>query len=131
MLLPAYVAILLAFAALDLLWLGVFAKDLYRRHIGHLMAAEVRWPPAMVFYLIYAAGIIFFAVRPGIEAESLKKTALNGAAIGLMVYASYDLTNLALLKGWTTEISIIDIIWGTFATGTAASVGYLASRLKF
>lgn len=123
----AYLAAVFGMAALDLLWLGVVAKGLYRRDLGHLMAPEVRWWAAVLFYLVYAGGILHFAVRPALAEASLRKAALGGAALGLLVYAVYDLTNLALLRGWTVRISILDVGWGAAATAAVAAAAYAAA----
>lgn len=114
-------------AALDLLWLGVLAKGLYRGALGHLMAPEVRWWAAALFYLVYAAGIVHFVVRPALAEGSLFRAACEGAALGLLVYAVYDLTNLALLRGWPVWLSALDVLWGGLATGAAACLAFLAA----
>lgn len=125
----AYAAAAAVMAVLDLFWLGVIAKDLYRRELGHLMAPEVRWGAAVLFYLVYAAGIVYFAVRPGWAEDSLRRAALDGALLGLLVYAVYDLTSLALLRGWPVALSGLDILWGGFATCVAACAAFAASRV--
>jgi uncharacterized membrane protein len=108
-------------AILDIAWLGVIAKDIYARGCGHLMAEKVRWGAAILFYLIYAAGILRFAVAP---ANSLGGAAREGALLGLLVYAVYDLTNLAILRGWPVGVSILDVAWGTVATSLVAAAVY-------
>ena len=125
--LRAYAAALTVTAALDLAWLGWLAKDLYRRHVGHLMAPEVRWIGAVLFYLVYAGGLLYFVVRPAVAEHSLRKALFNGALLGLFVYAVYDLTNLAVLRGWTATISAVDIAWGGFLTACACGAAYLAA----
>jgi uncharacterized membrane protein len=125
--LAAYGAAVPAMMALDLLWLGVAAKDLYRRNLAHLMGTEVHWWAAALFYLVYAAGIVYFAVLPGLEGKSLAKSAANGALLGLLVYAVYDLTNLALLRDWPLALSALDILWGGLATCVVAAAAYLAA----
>ena len=112
------------FFAIDLLWLGVVAKDLYQKQIGHLLAPTVNWPAAVIFYLIYIFGIIFFAVLPGVEKDSLRTVMVNAALFGAMAYATYDLTNLATLKNWPTSIVFIDIIWGAVLTTLVATASY-------
>ena len=107
---------------LDLLWLGVIMKDFYRANIGHLMSGTIVWPAAIVFYVVYAVGIAFFASLP---ADSLQKAALLGLALGALAYATYDLTNNATLKDWPVIVTVADILWGAALTSVAASVGYL------
>lgn len=127
-LLPSYLAVAATVAGLDLLWLGVLAKDYYRAGVGPLMADKVRWEAAALFYAVYAAGILYFAIHPGIERGSPARAAANGALLGLLVYSVYDLTNLALLRGWPAGLSLVDVLWGTALTACAAWVGFLAYR---
>jgi uncharacterized membrane protein len=122
-----YLAMLAVFLALDLTWLGLVAKDLYRSSIGHLMADNFNVPAAVIFYLMYLAGVMIFAVNPAVEAGEWTKAALLGAGFGFFCYATYDLTNLATLKDWPVTISLIDMAWGTFLTGAVATAGYLAA----
>ncbi len=112
------------FFAIDMVWLGVIAKNLYQKQIGHLLAPTVNWPAAIIFYLIYIYGIIFFAVLPGVEKDSLRTVMVNAALFGAMAYATYDLTNLATLKNWPTTIVFIDIIWGAVLTTLVATASY-------
>lgn len=122
-----YIAMLAVFLVLDLSWLGIIAKDFYRSSIGHLMADSFNIPAATVFYLLYLVGVIVFAVSPGVDAQSLGKTAALGALFGFFCYATYDLTNLATLKDWPVPMSLVDMAWGTFLTSVVASAGYLAA----
>jgi len=108
--LVVYFSALVAFFAIDMLWLGVISKNFYARQLGHLLSPKVHWPPAIIFYLLFVAGILFFAVVPGIEAGSLAKTALMAALFGLFCYATYDLSNLSTLKNWPLLVNIPDQI---------------------
>src|SRR6056297_68359 len=92
------------FFLIDMLWLGVIAKNLYRDKLGSLLADSPNWGAAIIFYLIFIYGIIHFAVLPGIDKDSLRTVAINGALFGAIAYATYDLTNLATLKGWPQSI---------------------------
>jgi len=116
------------FFAIDLLWLGVVAKNLYQKNLSHLLSPEVNWPAAFVFYFIYIVGIILFAVKPAIDSQSLAKAAIWGALFGFFTYATYDLTNLATLKDWPIKIVFIDVAWGTMLCTSVASGSYLVSR---
>jgi uncharacterized membrane protein len=116
------------FFAIDLLWLGVLAKNLYQKNLSHLLSPEVNWPAAFVFYFLYIAGIILFAVKPAIDSQSLAKAAIWGALFGFFTYATYDLTNLATLKDWPIKIVVIDILWGTVLCTSVASGSYLIGR---
>jgi uncharacterized membrane protein len=121
--LPAYIATIIAMFVLDLIWLSQLAKPLYNRGIGHLMAAEPKLGYAALFYLVFVFGLMWFAVRPNRAANGLKSAIVAGAVFGFFVYASYDLTNLTLLKDWPLDLSIIDMTWGTLLSGTCAAVG--------
>ena len=125
----AYFAALVFFFVVDLLWLGFAAKDYYRSSIGHLMGDGFNIPAAVVFYLVYTAGLFFFAVNPALEAGDWQKAAMLGAAFGFFAYATYDLTNMATLKDWPLGITLADMAWGSFLSGLVATVGYaVASR---
>ncbi|SFP14562.1 DUF2177 family protein [Qipengyuania nanhaisediminis] len=125
----AFVAAALAFGALDALWLGWAGNNFYRPRLGDMLADSFRMGPALVFYAAYVAAMVWFAVRPGLSA-GLGNAALNGALLGAICYATYDLTNQATLKQWSTTVTIADIIWGAFATSVAATVAtYAASKL--
>jgi len=116
------------FFAIDLLWLGLIAKGLYQRNLTHLLSPHVNWPAAIAFYLIYIAGIILFAVRPGLDQQSIAKAAIWGALFGFFTYATYDLTNLATLRDWPVKIVAVDIAWGTLLCTVVASTSYLMGR---
>ncbi len=124
-LLPAYITIIVVMFVLDLVWLSMLAEPLYQAGIGHLMAAKPNLMFASLFYLVYALGLMRFAVIPSIAARGIKNTFVAAAVFGFFIYASYDLTNLALLKDWPLRLSVIDIAWGTLLSGVSASVGKL------
>jgi len=126
----AYVGGLLAMGLLDAVWLSTMVPMLYRPRLGALLLPRPVWWAAITFYLLYGAGVVFFAVQPALKAESLSRAAMLGAALGLMAYATYDLTNQATLRDWPVVITVVDLIWGMVITASAASAGYLAaSRL--
>ncbi|WAT18262.1 DUF2177 family protein [Aurantiacibacter sp. MUD11] len=118
----AYIAAAVAFGALDAVWLRWAADNLYRPVIGSIMAEEFRMGAAAAFYLIYIAGMVWFAIRPGVESGSVGTALLNGALLGGLCYATFDLTSQAVMKVWATHVSLADIAWGTFATAVAAGV---------
>jgi uncharacterized membrane protein len=122
-----YVITLLIFFAIDLVWLGVVAKNFYRQHIGHLLSADVNWPAALLFYAIYIGGIVFFAVKPALETGSAGRALAHGAIFGLIAYATYDLTNQATMRDWPVLVTVVDLAWGTVLTGTVAFLSYLVS----
>lgn len=123
-----YLLTIPVFFAIDLLWLGVVAKDLYQKNLGHLLSPDVNWPAAFAFYFMYIAGIILFAVRPALADQSLFKAVLWGALFGFFTYATYDLTNLATLKAWPIKIVFIDIAWGVALCSLVASASYQIGR---
>ena len=118
----AYIIAAVIFGILDAIWLSNAAPTLYRPIIGEIMADKFRLAPALVFYGLYLCGMMWFAVKPALQDGQWTTGLLNGALLGFFCYATYDLTNQAVMKVWTTKLSIIDIIWGTFATGTTAAL---------
>jgi len=125
-----YAVTLVIFFAIDLVWLGVVAKNFYRQHIGHLMSQDVNWGAAILFYAVYIAGIVFFAVKPAFETGSPARAMAYGALFGLVAYATYDLTNQATMKDWPVLVTAVDLAWGTVLTATVAYLSYqVSSRL--
>ena len=120
-----YILTIPVFFAIDMLWLGYAAKNFYQTRLHHLLSPEVNWPAALLFYFIYIVGILFFAVKPGLEAESLAKTCLYGALFGFFTYATYDLTNLATLRDWPIPVVVVDIAWGTLLCTLVGGGSYL------
>ena len=126
--LKLYFATLVAFLAIDLVWLGLVARTFYNKHLGFLMAPQVNWPAALIFYLLFVVGILVFAVLPGLEAGSLTTTLVRAALFGLIAYATYDLTNLATLKDWPVLVTVVDLIWGMVLSVVVSCAGYLAGK---
>ena len=126
-LLSSYAIATVFFFAIDMLWLGVIAKKLYREKLGFILSDEVNWTAALVFYFIYIAGILFFAVYPALRNFSWQTALLNGAVLGFLCYATYDLTNMATIAKWPLQIVLIDIVWGTVLTGSVSILTYLAA----
>ncbi len=119
----AYAGTAIVMVALDLLWLGVIAKPLYQQGIGHLMAEKPNVAAAVLFYLLYAMGVVIFAVSPQHDGSSWATTLAMGALFGFFAYATYDLTNLATLRAWPLRLSLIDIGWGTLVSAASAAGG--------
>ncbi len=124
LLLKLYLPTAIVFFALDLLWLGVVAKGFYRREMGDLLAPEVRWIPALAFYAIYLAALLVLAVLPAVERGSLPRALALGALFGLAAYAAYDLTSLALIRGFPTRVVLVDLVWGTVLSATVSGAAY-------
>lgn len=127
-LVQTYAVSLVAFLILDFAWLGLIARGFYRRQLGELLSPDVRWSAAVVFYLIFVAGVVVFAVLPAVERGSLVRALLLGGFFGLVAYAAYDLTNLATLRGFPTLVAAVDMLWGTVLTAVVAALGYLFAR---
>lgn len=122
----AYVATLIVFAVIDTVWLGAMGTRLYRPLVGEMLAEKFRLVPAIAFYALYAAGLTFFAVLPGLADQSWKRALLWGGLFGLFAYGTYDLTNLATLKTWSLKLSLIDMAWGVVVSGSAAALACAA-----
>ena len=124
----SYGAALVVFLGLDFTWIGFLSQPIYHAQIGPLLLATFKPVPAVLFYLLYMAGLVLFVIGPALNQRKWQAAALLGAAFGLVAYATYDLTNLATLRGFTTTITLVDMAWGAFATAAASTAGYAAAR---
>lgn len=124
----SYLAAGLVFLGADAVWLSTMNRLLYQPHLGPLLLATFKLLPAAVFYLIYVFGIVFFAISPALESGQWSTALLRGAVLGLVAYATYDLSNQATLKGWSGVVTIVDVSWGMVATGMAALLGFLITQ---
>ncbi len=125
-----YAIALPVFFAIDMAWLGLIAKNLYAKQIGGLLKENVNWVAAIVFYLIFIAGLVLFVILPAVEKGSWSHAMLYGALFGFVCYATYDLTNLAVAKDWPIFITIVDLIWGAvLATSVSTITYYIAKKL--
>jgi uncharacterized membrane protein len=128
--LKLYLLTVPVFFLIDMIWLGFVARNFYKEQLHSLLSPQVNWTAALLFYFINIAGILFFAVRPGLEAGSLARACLSGALFGFFTYATYDLTNLATLRDWPVLVSVVDIGWGTLLCTLVSGAAYLiGSRL--
>jgi uncharacterized membrane protein len=117
------------FFAIDMLWLGIVAKDFYHAQIGTLLKADVNWAAAIIFYLIFIAGLVVFVIAPAMEKGSWMHALLLGALFGFVCYATYDLTNLAVAKDWPLLITIVDLVWGVVLAASVSTVTFfIASK---
>lgn len=123
-----YAICVAVFFALDFVWLSTATKRVYQPFVGDLLADEPKLGVAAAFYLAYVVGIIALAVVPGIRDGNVVAALWRGALFGLLAYATYDLTNLATLRGWAWQVSVIDMVWGTSVTSAVAVAGYYAGR---
>ncbi len=120
----SYLLTFVVFLIIDMLWLGVIAKNIYQKYLGSFLTDNVNWVAAFIFYFIYVAGISIFAIYPSVNKGSVYNAILMGALFGFFTYATYDLTNLATLKGWPISIVIIDIIWGSVLSSVVSLSGF-------
>ncbi len=125
----AYFSTGIAFAVIDAIWLSTMTSRLYRPVMGDMLADQFRLGPAIAFYLIFIAALVFFAIRPALAAGDWKVALLHGAFFGFAAYATYDLTNQAVLRNWSTLLTIADLFWGTVLSASSAVIGYKATRL--
>jgi uncharacterized membrane protein len=117
----SYVVFLVVFVGVDFIWLSRAGDTFYRPTMGDMALADFRLAPAVAFYLIYVVGAVFFAVAPALETGDWTNAALRGALFGLCAYATYDLTNQATLKNWSTTLSLVDMGWGAMLTAFASA----------
>jgi uncharacterized membrane protein len=120
----SYLLTTLVFFAIDMVWLGFVAKNIYRKYLGALLSDTVNWTAAIVFYLIFIVGIFIFVINPAVEKQSVVRTVLLGGVFGFIAYATYDLTNYATLKGFPLNIVFIDLAWGAVLTALVSLAGY-------
>ena len=122
--LKLYAVTVPVFFAIDLLWLGFIARNLYRDSLGHLMSPAVNWTAAIVFYLMFIVGILIFSVVPALKKEALAWAVIYGGLFGFFTYATYELTNLATMRNWPMKLVFIDTLWGVVLCSTVAAVSF-------
>ncbi|MEM6477278.1 MAG: DUF2177 family protein [Pseudomonadota bacterium] len=123
----AYLSAAIVFGAMDAVWLNWAGPNLYQPTIGEIMADSINVAAAGVFYILYLAGMLWFAIKPGLESGRWSVALLNGVLLGALCYATFDLTSQAVFKVWATHVTIADIIWGAFATGTTCAIATLVT----
>ena len=119
-----YFITLPVFFIIDMVWLGLVANNFYKNQIGFIMRSDINWAAAIIFYLLYIAGLVFFVIGPAVSKSSIGYAIGAGALFGLITYATYDLTNFATLKNWPLQVTIVDLIWGTVLAATVSLVAY-------
>jgi len=124
MFIKLYAIALPVFFVIDMIWLGLVAKNFYKSQIGFLMKPDINWTAAIIFYFLFIVGLVLFVIMPAVEKGSWIYALLFGALFGLITYATYDLTNLATLKDWPLLVTIVDLAWG-------ATLGALVSVITF
>ena len=127
--LAAYLGAGLAFAVIDAVWLTTVGPKLYRPALDDVLADQFNLPAAIAFYLVFIAGVLMLAILPAVrEGAGWTRAMANGAMLGFVAYATYDLTNQATLKVWSLKVTLADIGWGTVLTACAAAAGFAANR---
>ncbi|MDA3847100.1 MAG: DUF2177 family protein [Vallitaleaceae bacterium] len=124
-----YIIGLLVFFVVDIIWLALVAKNIYQKELGYVMSDKPNWAAAIIFYLIFITGLVFFVINPAIQKDSWTYALLVGMFFGFITYATYDLTNLATLKDWPLKITIIDMIWGTSLGGLVSTITFFIVKL--
>jgi len=126
--LKLYFATLAVFFAVDMFWLGVISRTFYKKQLGFLMAPDINWYAALIFYFLFIFGVLVFVVLPGLKENDLLMMLLKAALFGLITYATYDLTNLATVKDWPLIITVVDLIWGMVLTNIVSLAGFFIGR---
>jgi uncharacterized membrane protein len=118
------------FFIIDMIWLGLVAKNFYQNQIGFLMKSNINWTAAIIFYLIFIVGLVIFVINPAIEKGSWTHALILGALFGFVTYATYDLTNLATVKDWPLLVTFVDLAWGATLAASVSTIAYfIASKL--
>ena len=113
------------FLCIDAIWLGFIARGIYAKYLGYIMAKNIVWWAAGVFYLIFMAGLLFFVIEPSVRTQSIRYALAAGAFFGFVAYATYDLTNLATIEGWPLFVTVIDLTWGAFVASSTSALSYM------
>jgi len=130
MFIKLYAIALPIFLVIDMIWLGLLAKNFYKQQIGFLMKPDINWAAAIIFYLLFTVGLVIFVITPSVKNASWAHAVVFGGLFGLITYATYDLTNLATIKDWPILVTLVDLAWGT-AIGSLVSVAtyLIATRI--
>jgi uncharacterized membrane protein len=128
MLLKLYLITLPIFFGIDMIWLGLVAKNFYSKHLGYIMTPTVNWAAALLFYLIFIGGLVVFVISPALAKNSWTQALILGAFFGLVSYATYDLTNLATVKSWPLAVTMVDLVWGMILSSSVSVISYLLAK---
>ncbi len=130
MFLKLYSIAIVVFFAIDMVWLGLVAKNFYSQQIGFIMKSNVNWIAALIFYFLFVVGLVLFVISPAVQKQSWLYALTFGALFGLITYATYDLTNLATLKDWPLLVTVVDLIWGTVLAASVSVISFfIASKI--
>ncbi len=128
MFIKLYAIALPVFFAIDMVWLGLIAKNFYAKQIGFIMKTDINWTAAILFYLLFIVGLVFFIITPALQKSSWMYALLAGALFGLITYATYDLTNLATLKNWPLLVTVVDLAWGAVLAASVSVATYFIAK---
>jgi len=128
MFIKLFIIALPVFFVIDMVWLVLVAKKFYQEQIGFLMKPDINWFAAIIFYLLFIAGLVIFVISPAVEKHSWVHAILFGALFGLITYATYDLTNLATMKDWPLLVTVVDLIWGTVLAASISAITYFIAN---
>jgi len=123
-----YFATLTVFFVIDLIWLRLMNSRFYKPQLAELMSDKVNWLPAVLFYLLFIVSVLLLVVLPAVDHESWIRAMLLGGLLGMVAYATYDLSNLATIKNWPFVVTIVDILWGTILSAIVAMTSYFIAR---
>jgi uncharacterized membrane protein len=124
MFIKLYLIALPVFLVIDMIWLGLVAKNFYAKQIGFLMKSNINWLAAIIFYLLFIVGLVLFVIMPAMHKHSWLQALLLGALFGLITYATYDLTNLATIKDWPVLVTIVDLVWGMVIASSVSIISF-------
>lgn len=124
MFLKLYSIAIVVFFAIDMVWLGLVAKNFYSQQIGFIMKSNVNWIAALIFYFLFVVGLVLFVISPAVQKQSWLYALTFGALFGLITYATYDLTNLATLKDWPLLVTVVDLVWGTVLAASVSVISF-------
>lgn len=126
--LKLYLTMLLAFLIMDAIWLGFIARGFYGKHLDYLLKSDPNWGAAFLFYLLFIAGVLVFVVVPSAQHDCVRRVMVFGAFFGLVTFATYDLTNLALVRDWPLVVTVVDLAWGMVVGASLSCVGFFVAR---
>ncbi|MFA7117941.1 MAG: DUF2177 family protein [Sphaerochaetaceae bacterium] len=127
MFIKLYFIALPVFLVIDMIWLGLIAKNFYAKQIGFLMKSNINWLAAIIFYLLFIVGLVLFVITPAMQKNSWLQALLFGALFGLITYATYDLTNLATIKDWPILVTAIDLVWGVVIASSVSVISFFVA----
>lgn len=128
MFIKLYLITLPIFFGIDMIWLGLVAKNFYSKHLGYLMTQSPNWTAALLFYFLFIGGLVLFVIAPALEKNSWTHALYLGVVFGLMTYATYDLTNLATVKNWPLLVTVVDLIWGMTLSASVSVASYFLAK---